>query len=62
MAMDETSTLKFRKIEPFGLEVELTSPELSAAQPEALRRHYREDGERLRRSGRHPLRQRLPGL
>ncbi len=42
--MDEADNLKFRKIEPFGFEVELTSPDLPAAQAEALRRHYRKDG------------------
>lgn len=38
------STLEFRRLEPFGFAVELTSPQVSADVAEELRRHYREDG------------------
>ena len=36
--------LEFRPLEPFGLAVRLDSPDLSEAQAEQLRQHYRQDG------------------
>jgi len=36
--------LEFTRLEPFGFAVELSSPELSSGQAEALRQHYLENG------------------